>query len=108
MMRCLRTTFRARSVPAGGEDRLLVLAALDEPVGLEALQHLAGRGARDAEHLGDARGERRGAGRLRPVLADREREEIDRLQVLVGVVSCGHGAIVVRDASCKEYLTTLV
>ena len=41
------------------EDRLLVLAALDEPVGLEALQHLAGRRARDAEHLGDARGERR-------------------------------------------------
>ena len=29
----------------GGEDRLLVLAALDEPVGLEPLQHLAGRGA---------------------------------------------------------------
>ena len=25
------------------QDRLLVLAALDEPVGLEALQHLAGR-----------------------------------------------------------------
>ena len=42
-----------------GEDRLLALAALDEPLGLEPLQHLAGRGARDAEHLGDARGERR-------------------------------------------------
>ena len=36
------------------QDRLLLLAALDEPVGLEPLQHLAGRGARDAEHLGDA------------------------------------------------------
>ena len=42
-----------------GEDRLLVLAALDEPFGLEPLQHLARRGARDAEHLGDARGQRR-------------------------------------------------
>ena len=29
----------------GGEDRLLLLAPLDEPVGLEALQHLAGGGA---------------------------------------------------------------
>ena len=58
MIRCLRTTLRARSAPAGGEDRLLVLAALDEPLGLEPLQHLARRGARDAEHLGDARGDR--------------------------------------------------
>ena len=40
--------------PRGGEDRLLLLAALDEPVGLEPLQHLAGGGARDAEHVGDA------------------------------------------------------
>ena len=61
MMRCLRTTCRARAVPGGGEDRLLVRAALDEPVGLEPLQHLAGRGARDAEHLGDAGRERGGA-----------------------------------------------
>ena len=65
------------------QDRLLVLAALDEPLRLEPLQHLAGRRARDAEHLGDARGERRRALRLRPVLADREREEVDRLEVLV-------------------------
>ena len=51
----------------GGQDRLLVLSALDEPVGLEPLQHLAGRRARDTEHLGDARRERRGARRLRAV-----------------------------------------
>ena len=37
----------------GGEDRLLVLAAFDQTLGLEPLQHLAGRGARNAEHLGD-------------------------------------------------------
>ena len=49
----------ARTLRAGrGEDRLLVLAALDEPFGLQALQHLARRGAGDAEHLGDARGDR--------------------------------------------------
>ena len=29
--------------PGFGQDRLLLLAALDEPVGLEPLQHLAGR-----------------------------------------------------------------
>ena len=62
MIRCLRTTRSARARPVGGEHRLLVLAALDEPLGLEPLQHLAGRGARDAEHLGHARGERRRAG----------------------------------------------
>ena len=41
-----------------GEKRLLLLAALDQALGLEALQHLPGRSARDVEHLGDARGER--------------------------------------------------
>ena len=83
MIRCLRTTRSARSRPVSREDRLLVLAALDEAVGLEPLQHLARGGARDAEHLGHARGERRRARRLRPVLADREGEEVDRLEVLV-------------------------
>ena len=39
--------------PGGGQDRLLVLASLHEALGLETLQHLAGRGTRDAEHLGD-------------------------------------------------------
>jgi hypothetical protein len=48
-----------------GEDRLLVLAPLDEPLGFEPLQHLAGRGARDAEHVGDAYGEGRRALRVR-------------------------------------------
>ena len=91
MMRCLRTTLRARSVPAGREDRFLVLAALDETLGLEPLQHLAGRRARDAEHLGDAGGDRlRRAGRAGAVLPDREREEVDRLEVLVDAVSGRH------------------
>ena len=67
----------------GGEQRLLVLAALDQPVALEPLQHLPGGGARDAEHLGDAGGERRRAGAVRRVFADREGEEVDRLEVLV-------------------------
>jgi hypothetical protein len=74
-----------------GQDRLLVLAALDEPLGLEALQHLAGRGPRDAEHLGHARRDRGRVVRVGPVLADREGEEIDRLQVLVDAVT-GHVA----------------
>ena len=65
------------------EDRFLLLAALDQTLCLEALQHLAGRRAGDAEHLRDPRSERGGARRLRPVLADRERQEVDRLEVLV-------------------------
>ena len=81
MIRCLRTTFSARSMPAGRQDRLLLLAALDEPLGLEPLEHLAGGGARDAEHLGDARRDRALAGGA--VLADREGEEVDHLEVLV-------------------------
>ena len=36
------------------EDRLLLLAALDEPLGLEPLEHLARGRAGDAEHLRDA------------------------------------------------------
>ena len=73
-----------------GQDRLLVLAALDEPVGLEPLQHLARRSAGDAEHLGHARGERRRRRVLGVVLADREREEVDRLQVFVDRVPDRH------------------
>ena len=83
MIRCFRTVRSARSRPGLGQDRLLALAALDEPFRLEPLQHLAGRRARDAEHLGDPRRERRQRRALRVVLADREREEVDRLQVLV-------------------------
>ena len=64
------------------EDRLLLLAPLDEPIGLEPLQHLSGGGARHAEHLGDARGDR-GRARRRSVLADGEGEEVDRLEILV-------------------------
>ena len=82
MIRCFRTTRSARSTPVGVEDRLLLLTALDEAVHLEPLQHLTGRRARDTEHLRHARGDR-GRARRRPVLADREGEEVDRLQVLV-------------------------
>ena len=86
MMRCLRTTRRARSAPSGVRIASLLLAALDEPLGLEPLQHLAGGGARDAEHLRHAGRDRGRAGRG-PVLADREREEVDRLEVLVDRVA---------------------
>ena len=75
--------------PRLGEDRLLLLAAFDQALALESLQHLTGRRTGDSEHLGHTRGERCGAGRLRAVLADREGEEVDRLQVLVdGVALC--------------------
>ena len=59
MIRCLRTARSARSRPVSVRIASLRSPALDEPLRLEPLQHLAGRGARDAEHLGDARGERR-------------------------------------------------
>ncbi len=74
------------------EDRLLLLAALDEPVCLEALQHLAGGRPGDAEHLRHPRGDRGRAGG-RAVLPDREREEVDRLEVLVDAVTGCHAAI---------------
>ena len=76
----------------GREDRLLVLAALDEAFGLEPLEHLPCGRARHAEHLRDPRRDRGRPGR-RPVLADREGEEVDRLQVLVDGVTGGHRAI---------------
>jgi hypothetical protein len=66
----------------GRQHGLFLVAALDEALRLETLQHLSGRGTRDAEHLGDAGGDRRGS-RRRAILADREGEEIDRLQILV-------------------------
>ena len=69
--------------PGVGQDRLLLLAALDEPFGLEPLQHLAGGCTRDTEHVGNARGDRGRGVRIGPVLADREGEEVDRFQVLV-------------------------
>ena len=90
MMRCLRTTRSALLAALGGQDRLLVLAALDEALGLEALQHLPGRGPRDAEHVGDPDGERGHALRLGLVLPDREREEVDRLEVVVDGVTSRH------------------
>ena len=87
MIRCLRTVALGPLAARLGQDRLLALAALDEPLRLEPLQHLAGRRARDAEHLGDAGRERRQLAALRVVLADRERQEVDRLEVLVDRMS---------------------
>jgi hypothetical protein len=81
---------------------LLVLAALDQPFALEPLQHLPGRCARDAEHLGHTRGERGGAAAERPVLPDREGEEVDRLEVLVDRVALRHSWVIV---ACKVTLT---
>jgi hypothetical protein len=65
-----------------GEQRLLPRAALDQPLGLEPLQHLPGRRAGHAEHLGNARRERKRAPGRR-VLADRKGEKVDRLQIVV-------------------------
>ena len=79
-----------------------MLAALDEPFRLEPLQHLAGRRARDAEHLGDPRRERRQVGLVRPVLADREREEVDRLQVFVDRVTLRHRTGIVSRRRCPR------
>src|SRR5262249_47456085 len=96
-----------------GQDRLLVLAALHQAVLLEPLEHLPGGRAGDAEHLGDACRERRAARRRRPVLADREGEEPDRLQVFVDGVTVRHvgssltasGAATIVAAACKVRLT---
>ena len=84
-----------------------MLAALDEAVGLEPLQHLACRCAGHAEHVRDADGERRRALRHRPVLADREGEEVDRLEVVVDGVSLRHATIlsVARYASVFPLVT---
>ena len=72
------------------EQRLLVLAPLDQPLALEPLQHLPGRRPRDAEHLGHSRGQGRRPASERPVLADRKGEEVDRLEVLVDRMSLRH------------------
>ena len=92
-----------RALAAGRrQQRLLVLAALDQPFALEALEHLSGRRARDAEHLGHARRERRRAAAQGAVLADRKREEVDRLQVLVDGVALRHRWLIL---ACKVTLT---
>src|SRR3954470_13226650 len=82
-IRCLWTT--RRGAPGAGvrQQRFLLGAALDQALVLEPAQHLARGGAGDAEHLGDPRCERGIAAGLRAVLPDREREEVDRLEVLV-------------------------
>jgi len=72
--------------PRLGENCLLLVSALDEPVHLEAFQHLPRGRARDAQHLGDACSDR-GRSRGRPVLPDREGQEVDRLEVVVDRMS---------------------
>ena len=67
-----------------------MLAALDEALRLEALQHLARRGAGDAEHVRDAHGEGGRALRVRAVFPDGKSQEIDRLEVVVDRVSRRH------------------
>ena len=79
-----------------GEQGLLARAPLDQPLRLEALEHLARRRARDPEHLGHPRGERRRACAVRRVLADRKGEEVDRLEVLVDGMSLRHRSILPR------------
>ena len=74
------------------QQRLLVLASLDQTFALESLQHLAGRRARHAEHLRHSRRERGRPAAKRAVLADRKGEEVDRLQVLVDGMSLRHSA----------------
>ena len=85
------------------QDRFLLLPALDEPLCLEALQHLSRRRPGHAEHLGDTRCDRRRAGG-RPVLADREGEEVDRLEVVVDRVAlCAHPSLPLTASSRSHY-----
>src|SRR5262245_14293364 len=76
--------------PGRRENHLLALTPLDEPIGLEALQHLPDRGARDAEQLGHSGRQRRGLPRDRAVLPDRKREEVDRLEIDVDRMTLSH------------------
>jgi hypothetical protein len=67
---------------ARGRQHELAAAALEQAVAGEALEHLADGRPRDAEQVGDARGDRH-RGLRGAVLADRGDEEVDRLQVVV-------------------------
>src|SRR3989304_10641825 len=76
-----------RSVISAVGGAPLVPPPFDQTAGPQSLQHLAGGSSRNAEHVGDSHCEGRRAARLRPVLADRKREEVDGLQVVVDRVS---------------------
>ena len=82
------------------QDDLLALASFDESVRLEPLQHLAGRGARDAQHVGHPGGEGRRILHDWAVLTDRKREEVDRLEVRVGRVTLRHRPILAAGGTC--------
>src|SRR2546423_15095277 len=84
------------------EQGLLVLAALDQSFALEPLQHLAGRGPGDPEHLSHAGGQRGRPCGERTVFPDRESQEVDRLEVLVDGVALRHFTVIV---TCKVTLT---
>ena len=91
MIRWRRTTRSATSRPLAVRMASLCSPRSTRPVALEPLEHLARRRARDAEHVGDADGERRRSLRVRAVLPDRERQEIDRLEIVVD--ECAPAAI---------------
>ena len=93
MMRWLRTTCSARAAPSSVKTSSRPPSRCSSPSLPRPLEHLADRRARDAEHVGDARGVRgRAFGGL--VLPDRRHEEVDGLQVVLeGVpVRVRHGA----------------
>src|SRR4029450_12983262 len=60
------------------------------PPARDPLDHFPCRRARNPEHLRDTGRERRRTRALRRILADRKRQEVDRLEVLVDGVSVGH------------------
>ena len=107
MMRCLRTTRSARLRPVAVRSASLRAPRSIRPVGLEPLQHLADRGARDAEHLRDARGERRRAapaGGTRRSGRPGSRSSRGTRRRNVPVPSAGPS---VESRSCKVALTRL-
>ena len=100
MIRCLRTTFRARSAPAAVRIASLCSPRSTSPSASSRFS-ISPAEARETPSISATREASVGrAGRLRPVLADRKREEIDRLQVLVDVVACAMRT----DRSCDNLL----
>ena len=87
MIRCFRTTRSARSIPVSVRIASLCSPRSTSP-SASSRRSISPADARETpEHLRDAGGDRRGAVRVGPVLADREGEEVDRLEVLVDRMS---------------------
>ena len=95
MIRCLRTTrsARARPSPSAAPPSARRARSALRPRAASASRPPS---ARHAEHLRDPRGERRRPRAERPVLADRERQEVDGLQVLVYGVAANDRLTLVR------------